>query len=60
MTDTGKVLEHNILEAVPDGINTYTVEKKNFEGYCFYKRSGQLSGKFTTAVKYVILTYKET
>lgn len=59
MTDDARILEHNILEAIPNDINAYSAEKKQFDGYCFYKRSGQATGLFSTTPKYVIFTYTE-
>ena len=58
MTYDGEILEHDILEGPPDSRSSYAALKKNFKGYYFVKRSGSITGQFSTAPKYVIFTYR--
>ncbi|MDD5924471.1 MAG: MucBP domain-containing protein, partial [Clostridia bacterium] len=59
ITVNGKILQHDVIKSVPDGVTAYNVQRKEFEGYCFYKQSGASEGVYTTTPKYIFFTYIE-
>ncbi|MCR5636682.1 MAG: type I pullulanase [Clostridiales bacterium] len=59
ITMNAEILKHDILKSQPDDAAIYTAERKEFDGYCFYKQSGESEGTFSTTPKYVFFTYRE-